>query len=86
VTATVVIVGCLLGAFASATVLAIALGITAARADKQMELQAIEHRLDRGYAGFAFAQETISREPSITVSSSSSSVGTVRFPVSRSTP
>jgi hypothetical protein len=38
-----------------------------------------------GFAGLAWAQATISREPSTKLPSSRTSVGTMRFPVSRST-
>jgi hypothetical protein len=41
--------------------------------------------LRENYAGFAPAQSTISRDPSITVPSSSTSVGTHRFPVNSCT-
>jgi hypothetical protein len=75
-----------------AAVLMLALARTAARADAEVELMlseliAGEHEVAdrRSYAGFAAAHSTIAREPSITVSSSSTSVGTQRFPVSSCT-
>lgn len=40
---------------------------------------------DEDYAGLALAQATISPEPSTTVPSSSTSVGTIRLPVRRFT-
>jgi hypothetical protein len=73
-----------------AAVVAIALGRAAALADEDMELQhrrelARRERLSvagGGYAGCSRAQSVIAREPSTTVPSSSTSVGTQRFPVS----
>ena len=75
----------------SATLM-VALGRTAARADEELDLLLAE-RVPRSwmaedcqsYAGFDPAQSTIEREPSITVSSSSTSVGTQRLPVSSCT-
>lgn len=69
-------------------VIAIALGRAAAYADRDMELQRREELARRerrsriSYAGWSRAQSAIARDPSTTVPSSSTRVGTQRFPVS----
>lgn len=76
----------------SGTILAIAMGQVAARADAELDEilarrlgSASARDLHESYAGLAFAQSTISCEPSMTAPSSSSSVGTQRLPVSSCT-
>jgi hypothetical protein len=70
----------------------LALSRAASRADEELDeivarrIGATEAREQHeSYAGWAFAQATISCEPSITVPSSSSNVGTQRLPVSSCT-
>jgi hypothetical protein len=79
-------------AMAFGSLVVVALAHTAARADDELHdllarrLGASAMRVQRdSYAGLAFAQATISPEPSIAVPSSSSSVGTQRLPVSSCT-
>jgi hypothetical protein len=88
--AIIVIVLSAVGA-ASAT-LALAMSRAAARADEELDellarrMSALAARdLRESYAGLALAQPTISFEPSITVPSSSTSVGTQLLPVSSCT-
>jgi hypothetical protein len=74
---------------ASGAVLAIAMGRVAALADEELDELLARRRgladagaLHHSYAGLASAQPTISAEPSITLPSSSTRVGTQRLPVS----
>lgn len=89
----VVLLAIVAAVIAFSAVMAVALGRAAAGADREMEIDrerelARLHRRSRltvlpgGYAGWSRAHATISREPSTTVPSSSTSVGTQRFPVS----
>jgi hypothetical protein len=76
----------------SGAIVAVAMGRVAARADAELD-ELLSRRLGtlaarelhESYAGFALAQRAISRDPSTTVPSSSTSVGTQRLPVSSST-
>jgi hypothetical protein len=81
------ILSAVLGAVGCSGLLALAFGRAAAHADLASDLLLLDRsRLSyAGTAGLAAAHEAISCEPSITVPSSSRSVGTVRLPVKRST-
>jgi len=89
---TIIIIASAFSGTLFAAALVIALGRVAAHADEDLDRQLAAERAlasiaqPRGtYAGFARAQSTIARESSITVPSSSTSVGTQRFPVSSCT-
>jgi hypothetical protein len=84
-----IIVICGVAVLASGAIMVLAMGRVAGRADEELdELLAIRlgatsaRELHESYAGLAFAQPVISRDPSTTVPSSRTSVGTQRLPVS----
>jgi hypothetical protein len=84
-----IIIASALGAMGFSAAFAVALGRAAALADRNSDRMLAERRANptivgyrQSYAGFARAQSTIARESSITEPSSSTSVGTQRFPVS----
>jgi hypothetical protein len=83
----ILILGC--AAMALVSVLAIALGKAASRADDELDELLAQRRgigatreEHESYAGLALAQSAISAEPSTTVPLSRTRVGTQRFPVS----
>jgi hypothetical protein len=92
----IVIIASTLGVVGFVALLALALGRAAALADEDSDRLLAERRgaapgrrgrpaagvYSQSYAGFSRAHSTIAWEPSITVPSSSTSVGTQRFPVS----
>jgi hypothetical protein len=84
-----IIVICGVAVFSSGVIMALAMGRVAARADEELDEllarrlgSAAARELRESYAGLAWAQPTISREPSTTVPSSRTNVGTQRLPVS----
>ena len=83
----ILILSAVFGTVGCSALLALAFGRAAAHADLTSDLLLLDRsRLSyAGTAGLASAHEAISCEPSITVSSSSTSVGTMRLPVRRST-
>jgi hypothetical protein len=88
----IIIIVSVLTATAFITTLAIALGRAAAHGDEELDsMLERDHPIGlitarrQSYTGLAWDQATISREPSITLPSSSTSVGTQRFPVSSCT-
>jgi hypothetical protein len=88
----IIIIASAVGAMCLSGMLAIALARAAGAADRDAEARLAAYDpaahitvIHRVYAGFAPAHATIARESSITVPSSSTNVGTQRFPVSSCT-
>jgi hypothetical protein len=88
----IIIIASAVGVMCLSGTLAIALARTAGAADREAEERLAEYDAaphitvtHRVYAGFVPAHSTIARESSITVPSSSTNVGTQRFPVSSCT-
>jgi hypothetical protein len=84
-----IIIASALGAIAFTAIFVVALGRAAAHADADLERLFVEQLAARrrggasqSYEGFAWAHSTISCEPSMTVPSSRTRVGTQRLPVS----
>lgn len=84
----IVVIAAALSVMGLTLMFVLALGRTAAIADEEVDRMLAQRRerptvrgYRQSYAGFARAHSTIARESSITVPSSSTSVGTQRLPV-----